>query len=131
MSDETQELPYHNKQAWLQLDKAKGLDHSKNYDNMTAATCFMEFISLTEREKLIDILSEINFFSLTMNGSTDDSVTEQETIFIRNCVQGKTITRFVCIGEPQSTSSEDMFAFVNEKLNENYLTNPVIGKDFY
>ena len=49
-------------------------------------------------------------------GSTDDSVTEQETIFIRSCVQGKTITRFVCIGEPQSTSSEDMFAFVNEKL---------------
>jgi hypothetical protein len=58
-----------------------------------------------------------------MDGSTDDSVTEQETIFIRNCVLGKTITRFVCIGEPQSTSSEDMFAFVNEKLNENYLTN--------
>ena len=58
-----------------------------------------------------------------MDGSTDDSVTEQETIFIRNCVQGKTITRFVCIGEPQSTSSENLFAFVNEKLNENYLTN--------
>jgi hypothetical protein len=56
---------------------------------------------------------------------------EQETIFIRTCVHGKTITRLVCIGEPQSTSSEDMFAFVNEKLNENYLTNPVIGKDFY
>jgi hypothetical protein len=33
------------------------------------------------------------------------------------------ITRFVCIGEPQSTSSENLFAFVNEKLNENYLTN--------
>jgi hypothetical protein len=26
----------------------------------------MEFISLTEREKLIDILSEINFFSLKL-----------------------------------------------------------------
>jgi hypothetical protein len=58
-----------------------------------------------------------------MDGSTDDSVTKQETIFIGNCVQGKTITRCVCICEPQSTSSEDMFAFVNEKLNENYLTN--------
>ena len=67
---------------WLnQLDRAKGLDHSKTYDNMTTANCFMEFISLTEREKLIDILSEINFFSLTMDGSTVDSVTEQETIF--------------------------------------------------
>jgi len=64
-----------------------------------------------------------------MDGSTDDSVTEQETIFYllepSTCVQGKTTTRFVCIaiGEPQSTSSEDLFAFVNEKLNENYLTN--------
>jgi hypothetical protein len=28
----------------------------------------------------------------------------------------------VCIGEPQSIGSEDMFAFVNEKLNETYLT---------
>jgi hypothetical protein len=57
-----------------------------------------------------------------MDGSTDDNVTEQETIFIRNYVQGKTITRFVCISEPQSIGSEDMLAFVNEKLNENYLT---------
>jgi hypothetical protein len=63
------------------------------------------------------ILTEINFFSLTMDGSTDDNVTGQETIFIRTCVQGKTITRFVCIGKHQSTSSEDLFAFVNKKLN--------------
>ena len=49
--------------TWFsQLYRAKGLDHSKTYDNMTAATCFMEFISLIEREKRIDILSEINFF---------------------------------------------------------------------
>jgi len=35
--------------AWLnQLDRAKGLDHSKTYDNITTATCFMEFISLRE-----------------------------------------------------------------------------------
>ena len=63
--------------AWLnQLDRAKGLDHSKTYDNMNAVTCFMEFFS-SERKKVSDTLSEINFFSLTMDGSTDDSVTEQ------------------------------------------------------
>ena len=117
--------------TWLnQLDRAKG------HHIVKPMTIWLQRLVLwnlfpSEREKLIDILSEINFFSLTMDDSTDDSVTKQETIFIRNCVQGKTITRFVCIGEPQSTSSEDMFAFVNEKLNENYLTNPVIGKDFY
>jgi hypothetical protein len=49
-----------------------------------------------------------------MDTSTDDSdcVTEQETIFIRNCVQG-----FVCIGEPKTISSEDMFACVNENYD--------------
>ena len=36
------------------LNRAKRPDHSKTYDNMTATTCFMEFIFLTEREKPID-----------------------------------------------------------------------------
>ena len=39
--------------AWLnQLDRTKGLGHSKTYDNMTAATCFMEFISLRGKNSL-------------------------------------------------------------------------------
>jgi len=41
--------------TWLnQLNRAKRPDHSKTYDNMTATTCFKEFIFLTEREKPID-----------------------------------------------------------------------------
>ena len=51
------------------------------------------------------------------------TVTEQETIFIRNCVQG-----FVCIGEPKTTSSEDMFACVNENyISLNLLDLVVMG----
>ena len=38
----------------LNRAKFKRPDHSKTYDNMTAATCFMKFIFLTEREKPID-----------------------------------------------------------------------------
>jgi hypothetical protein len=61
---------------------------------------------------------DINIELQPLHGnSTDDNVTGQETKFIRTCVQGKTITRFVCIGKHQSTSSEDLFAFVNKKLN--------------
>jgi hypothetical protein len=34
---------------WLnQLDRAKGIDHRTTYDNTTAATRFIEFISTTE-----------------------------------------------------------------------------------
>jgi predicted DsbA family dithiol-disulfide isomerase len=48
---------------WLnQLDRAKGIDHSTTYDNTTAATRFIEFISTTEKEKLNDILSKMKFF---------------------------------------------------------------------
>ena len=44
---------------WLnQLDRAKGIDHSTTYDNTTDATCFIEFISTTEREKLKFIFLE-------------------------------------------------------------------------
>jgi hypothetical protein len=82
------------------LDRAKGIDHNTTYDNTMAATRFIEFISTTEKEKLNDILSKMKFFSLTMDGSTDDSVTEQETISLRTCMEGKIINRFVCIGEP-------------------------------
>ena len=109
---------------WLnQLDRAKGIDHSTTYDNTTAATRFIEFISTTEKEKLNDILSKMKFFSLTMDGSTDDSVAEQETIFLRTCMEGKIVNRFVCIGEPKSTGSADLFAFVQDKLNDNFLSN--------
>lgn len=57
-----------------------------------------------------------------MDGSTDDSVTEQETIFLRTCMEGKIVNRFVCIGEPKSTGSADLFAFVQDKLNNNFLS---------
>jgi hypothetical protein len=58
-----------------------------------------------------------------MDGSTDDSVTEQETVFLRTCMEGKIVNRFVCIGEPKSTGSADLFAFVQDKLNDNFLSN--------
>ena len=54
--------------TWFnQLDRAKGLDHSKTYDNMTAATCYMEFISLGEGKNHWHIV----WITLTMDGSTD------------------------------------------------------------
>ena len=58
----------------------------------------------SQSEKLIDILSEINLFSLNMDGSTDDIVTEQETIFIRTCVQGK---NYEIDSESECEQSED------------------------
>ena len=43
--------------------------------------------------------------------------------FPENLYGGKIVNRFVCIGEPKSTGSEDLFAFVPGKLNDNFLSN--------
>ncbi|XP_062614641.1 zinc finger protein 862-like [Saccostrea cucullata] len=109
---------------WLnKLDEAKGISHGNTYNNQKAATTFLENISACEKEKLEKMMDVVKFFSLTMDGSTDGSTTEQETIFIRFSVHGKITTRFLCIGEPESTSSLDLFKFVERMMNENGLND--------
>lgn len=54
-----------------------------------------------------------------MDGSTDSAVVEQETLFFRASKNGKIVTRFVCIGESNSTSSADLYTFVKDSTKEN------------
>ena len=37
--------------------------------------------------------------------------------FFRSSINGKIISKFICIGEPESTSSDDLCKFVNEELD--------------
>lgn len=106
--------------TWLnELDISKGYDHGTTYNNPTAATAFLECISDVEKAKMSELLTSIKFFSLTMDGSTDSAVVEQETLFFRASINGKIVTRFVCIGEPNSTCSTDLYTFVKDSTKEN------------
>ena len=108
--------------VWLnQLDRAKGLDVGETYDNAKAGAIMLGSIAHTERQKLLNFINMVNFFSLTMDGSTDDGVVEQETLFIRSCHKGKVTAWFLCIGEPQSTASEDLYGFVIDQLKYNQI----------
>ena len=81
--------------SWLnRLDASKGLDVGEIYNNRKAGTLFLENIAQIEREKLISVIENVKFFSLTMDGSTDDSSVEQETIFIRFCNKGRRVRLF-------------------------------------
>ena len=81
--------------SWLnRLDASKGLDVGEIYNNRKAGTLFLENIAQIEREKLINVIENVKFFSLTMDGSTDDSSVEQETIFIRFCNKGRRVRLF-------------------------------------
>ena len=106
--------------VWLnKLDEAKGLSHGNGmYNNCMSSSRFLEVIAQVEKDVTNNLLTELSFFSLTMDGSTDISSTEQETIYLRYVIKGQVYHRFLCIGEPESTSSSDLHKFVMMKLEE-------------
>ncbi len=104
--------------VWLnELDKAKGLDVGISYNNEKAGPKFLKNIADMEREHSEDVVADTKFFSLTMDGTTDGGTVEQETLFMRTCRSGNIDTRFICIGEPEATTSEALHAFVLKKLD--------------
>lgn len=113
--------------VWVnKLDIAKGiLDSGETYNNCKAATCFLENIAEVERESILESVKRAKFFSLTMDGSTDEATVEQETLFVRFCCQGDTVTKFLTIGEPASTSSADLYTFVTNILKTHELNQNI------
>lgn len=71
--------------TWLcELDEAKGLGIGKTYRNPKAAKTFCSNIAQTERNSLTDDITTAHFLSLTMDGSTDARIVEQESVFARS-----------------------------------------------
>lgn len=69
---------------WLcELDKAKGIDIRETYLNDKAAIIFATAIAESERKKTVESLAALNFYAVMMDGSTDISGDEQETLYIR------------------------------------------------
>ena len=54
-----------------------------------------------------------------MDGSTDISGDEQETLYVRLACKGQIKETYLCIGTPNSTAAEDLKTFVLEKVYEN------------
>lgn len=66
---------------WLyELDKAKGLEIGDTYANRKAAAMLLEHISQTESDEISRLVNDAHFYSLTMDGSTDEGCIEQGTL---------------------------------------------------
>jgi len=103
---------------WLcQLDKVKGLDIAETCMNEKAATNFIKYIGISEREQTISLLEKSLFFSFLMDGATDISGDEQESIYIRFSNKGVITERFLHIGTPNSTCSQDLYTILNNTEN--------------
>ena len=59
---------------------------------------------------------------MTMDGSTDSSANESETLFVCTYTSGKITSRFLCTGEPiWSTCVDDLHIFVVDKISEHHI----------
>ena len=117
---------------WLNsLDRIKGLKHNETYNSFYFAITFCSLIKEQIMQNIHRELTHANFFSLSMDGSTDASSKEQESLFVRWCKEGKISSHFLCIGEPESTSADNLLAFVFDKIRATgmfeMLTSKLVG----
>lgn len=64
------------------------------------------------KKKTVDIVKKVHFFSFMMDGSTDISGDEQEAVYLRLSIDGKVVKRFLGLGTPRSTCSQNLKDFV-------------------
>ena len=106
--------PYTEYTRLCELDQTKGQDLGTTYLNNKACKEFVHVLAELERRKLRTLIDSCSAFSLLMDGSTDISGSEQESMFLRTCIKGVPQTVFMHIGTPLSTSSENLHQFVKD-----------------
>ena len=81
----------------LKLQNKNGLQLGENYQNIQGAKTFIESIAHELRQHTINSLQKCRFFSLMADGSTDRSVAEQESVFVRYVVGGEPVSKFIAL----------------------------------
>ena len=108
--------------VWLcKLDTVKGLDIGTQYINDKQAKTFVQSIADTQRQKTFTTINESSFISIAMDGSTDFTGEEMESLYVRTCTAGKISDVFLKIGSPENTSSACLHEFVLSIMDENGL----------
>ena len=107
---------------WMnELDNAKGLNTGQNYNSRFAAVSFLDSIAQSARHETADTVKNAHLF-LNMDGTTDKAAIEQETLFIRTAIHGKVTTKFLCVGEPEATTSIALHELIKTKLTDTLIS---------
>jgi len=62
------------------------------------------------------MINSAPFFSIMMDGSTDITGDEQESVYVRLSLRGKPIERFLGIGSPVDTSAQQLQVFLLDMM---------------
>lgn len=105
------------------LDKVKGIDTGNSYTNDKACSMFVQSIASVSKQNIVEKLQNAEFISLTMDGSTDFTGDDLESIYARTCTNGIIEDNFLYIGEAESAGSADLYSFLFKVFAELDLTD--------
>ena len=118
---------------WLcDLDEVKGLAIGATYRNSKACGTFTKYIATAAQSQVAEELTNAKFVSVTSDGATDSSITEQEIVFVRYSSKGVPFTKFVGLKQPISPNASGlhkaiMAALGDVGLGEEDLKKKVVG----
>lgn len=118
---------------WLcDLNEVKGLAIGATYRNSKACGTFTKYIATAAQSQVAEELTNAKFVSVTSDGATDSSITEQEIVFVRYSSKGVPFTKFVGLKQPISPNASGlhkaiMAALGDVGLGEEDLKKKVVG----
>ena len=110
----------------------QGLEPGKTYRNEKACNTFAQFIAQTEKESIAKGIETAEFISLTSDGATDSSRTEQELVVLRYALNGIVNTRYAGIESPKSPDAPGIYAAILDAIStvgisEDTLRHKLVG----
>ena len=91
------------------------LGHS--YSTPDAAAYFADYIGKVMLEDLQELICKANYFSVLSDGSTDSSVSEQETIYILFICEGTPVLKYLSIESVRKVDAHGLKAMLETAFN--------------
>lgn len=131
-----EELAFRKFAGLCELQKKNGVQFSDQYKNDKGGKTFISHIAEVEKGKIQSAVSDSRFMSKVSDGSTDSSIVEQETVYVR-CVskKGRSVCHFVDIVALESANTDGILhaidqSFVGIGITETTLPQKLVGCNF-
>ena len=114
----TEKLPFTKYTSICALESKHGLDLGSSYTNEVAGKTFCHFIAETRRNDLKRLFSNIKFFSVLMDSSTDKANMDNELILVIWCDTNGTDEKvhskmtFLCVAQPTAATAMGLFNYL-------------------
>ncbi len=118
----TEQLAYRKYPRICQPEARHGVNLGSSYLHENASKEFVHYNAESKRQKLLSTISDAKFSSLLMDGSTDQSNTDNELFLVLWCdpngVEKKIHTRmsFLSIHKPQRVTAEGLLQSLQHGL---------------